>query len=101
MLSSTPFANNGKKGLEISGNSKPISFELFLYRERATSFGEKSSSFIAASIFSRASLLTYPLSLIALDTVATETPASFATSRIVAMISLLCGTDYTYIITPH
>src|ERR1700744_5385644 len=54
--------------------------------ERATALGTKFNSLIAASTFTRTSLLTGRVLFITCDTVVNDTPARAATSLMVAML---------------
>ena len=68
---------------QMSGRTTPIVFVRFVIRLRAAAFGEYRRRVTSASTRSRVSSLTTAVPLTTRETVATETPAACATSRIV------------------
>ncbi len=69
---------------QMSGRTTPIVLVLFVIRLRAAALGEYRRRATSASTRSRVSSFTTAVPLTTLETVATETPAARATSRIVA-----------------
>ena len=69
-----------KNGFVISGTIKPIVFVALFIRLLARALGLKSFSFIIFKIFSFLSSFTLAFPVKTLDTVAGDTPASFAIS---------------------
>ena len=70
------------------GIKSPILWEFFLNKERATSFGRNPSLSIVEITLSLFVESTFAELFITLETVAEETPASFATSLIVTILLL-------------
>lgn len=78
MISVTPRSISPKKGLSISGTTKPIADEVPFERLRAVADGENLFSLIISNTRSFVLGLTAPELFITLETVALETPASSA-----------------------
>jgi len=82
---STPRITSEKNSPCRSGSSTPIACVRFMIRLRATPFGQKRSFSATERTRRRVSSLTRPLSLNTRETVATDTPASRATSLMFAI----------------